>query len=436
MRMTGLRRSGLNPSRLLLAAVFVCLLMLAGAAPSGSAQEAPDQTVTPSATDSTPQSFDTESASDTTPDSAPATSDAATRANSPASPSSDPAAIPTPATIQYWLVSNQPRMVAWGAWDAGLAKDSGAIPELLALANAWQPGASDQKYDGEYLPARDDRRDAMADVLDALLQMNVQIPANTLRSLAADFPNQTTIFLARMPDQESADARMDFFHDSGWRLARLKYVSAALLALHPPPGFALDLMSGTVVRADVTVMLPGTLAFSQGSAGDCASELEADRSGWPQVANYRLSSTAHGGDVELVGGIDPVYFSRELLPGFEIQTCGADVTLTDERRRRLIAEMLGVKPEEIPWQVDPTQTIEFRSQAQFQKELLAFISKEQEKERRTATALADHSLITPGDVSDALPKFEVIIDDERGENAEALVKSAGLPPNVQYGRVQ
>src|SRR5580704_540728 len=319
MRMTGLRRSGLNPSQLLLAAVFVCLLMLAGAAPSGSAQEAPDQTVTPSATDSTPQSFDTESASDTTPDSAPATSDAATRANSPASPSSDPAAIPTPATIQYWLVSNQPRMVAWGAWDAGLAKDSGAIPELLALANAWQPGASDEKYDGEYLPARDDRRDAMADVLDALLQMNVQIPANTLRSLAADFPNQTTIFLARMPDQESADARMDFFHDSGWRLARLKYVSAALLALHPPPGFALDLMSGTVVRADVTVMLPGTLAFSQGSAGDCTSELEADRSGWPQVANYRLSSTAHGGDVELVSGIDPVYFSRELLPGFEIQ---------------------------------------------------------------------------------------------------------------------
>jgi hypothetical protein len=172
MRMTGLRRSGLNPSRLLLAAVFVCLLMLAGAAPSGSAQEAPDQTVTPSATDSTPQSFDTESASDTTPDSAPATSDAATRANSPASPSSDPAAIPTPATIQYWLVSNQPRMVAWGAWDAGLAKDSGAIPELLALANAWQPGASDEKYDGEYLPARDDRRDAMADVLDALLQFS------------------------------------------------------------------------------------------------------------------------------------------------------------------------------------------------------------------------------------------------------------------------
>ena len=327
-------------------------------------------------------------------------------------------------------------MVAWGAWDAGLAKDGGAIPELLTLANAWQPRASDEKYDGEYLPARDDQRDAMADVLDALIQMNVQVPATTLRSLAADFPNQTAIFLARMPDQESADARMDFFHDSGWKMARLQYVSAALLALHPPPGFALDLMSGTVVRADVTVMRPGTPGFGHGFAGDCVSEIPDNHSGWPQIANYHLSSKTDGGDGELVGGIDPVYYSRELLPGFEDQTCGADMALTDERRRRLIAEMLGVKPEEIPWQVDPTQTIEFRSQAQFQKELLAFISKEQEKERRTATALADHSLITPGDVADALPKFEVIFDDERGENAEALVKPAGLPPNVQYGRVR
>ena len=439
MGITGLLQKSLSPALFLGAGFCICAVILAGAAPSSIAQEAPDQTTSPSASDSTPQPVDTESLPGPAPDSEAPTNDAdaATQIKSPAPTTSDPAEMPTPATIQYWLVSNQPRMVAWGAWDAGLAKDSGAIPELLNLANAWQPSAdAEASSDGETSSPQSDERDAMADVLDALLQMNVQVPANTLRSIAADFPNQTAIFLARMPDQESADVRMDFFHDSGWRLARLKYVSAALLALHPPPGFALDLMSGTVVRADVTVMLPGALAFGQGSAGDCASELEPDRSGWPQIANYRLSSKAQGGDGELVGGIDPVYFSRELLPGLEAQTCGADVALTDERRRRLIAEMLGVKPEEIPWQVDPAKTIGFKSQAQFEKELLAFIGKEQEKERRTATALADHSLIMPGDVSDALPEFEIIVNDERGENAEALVKPAGLPPRVQYGRAQ
>ncbi|MGC1383802.1 MAG: hypothetical protein WA823_08490 [Candidatus Acidiferrales bacterium] len=108
------------------------------------------------------------------------------------------------------------------------------------------------------------------------------------------------------------------------------------------------------------------------------------------------------------------------------------MTLTDERQRRLIAEMTGVKPEEIPWEVDATQTIEFKSQAQFQKELLAFIGKVQEKQRRTATALADHGLITPGDVSEALPEFEVFIDDQRGDNSQVLIAPASLPAHVIY----
>ena len=56
-------------------------------------------------------------------------------------------------------------------------------------------------------------------------------------------------------------------------------------------------------------------------------------------------------------------------------------------RRRLVAELLGVRPEELPWQVLQEEFIEFQSLQQFDRDLLTFIEKQQQLYRLTADSL-------------------------------------------------
>jgi hypothetical protein len=47
-------------------------------------------------------------------------------------------AFPSEKTIDGWLLSGEPRLVAWGAHDTLLAGDKNLIPDLLSLASRWQ----------------------------------------------------------------------------------------------------------------------------------------------------------------------------------------------------------------------------------------------------------------------------------------------------------
>src|SRR5271170_222631 len=46
---------------------------------------------------------------------------------------------PSESIIKTWLGSGDLRLVAWGAYDALVARDPDLIPKLLALASRWQP---------------------------------------------------------------------------------------------------------------------------------------------------------------------------------------------------------------------------------------------------------------------------------------------------------
>ena len=82
-----------------------------------------------------------------------------------------------------WLGSADLKTVAWRAYDAMLAHDESAIPELLSLASQWQP-LSPQSYIDSQSPRlslqQEEERDAMTVVLDALIQLNAQVPAAAL----------------------------------------------------------------------------------------------------------------------------------------------------------------------------------------------------------------------------------------------------------------
>ena len=126
-----------------------------------------------------------------------------------------------------------PRLVAWAAHDAVASGDGSQIPRLLSLASQW-PALSARRdaipSPAEVTAEQLDERDAMAAVVDALIQMKVAVPADTLRGLAPDFGSDVAVLLSRMPPGQAGVLSFEFYREQKERQYGLQYVSAAMLA--------------------------------------------------------------------------------------------------------------------------------------------------------------------------------------------------------------
>lgn len=220
-------------------------------------------------------------------------------------------------------------------------------------------------------------------------------------------------------------------------------MSAAALALRPPPGFAAQLLSDTIVVGWVFVVRPGAEPFGWGlSDGDCLSPgAGLPRKDWPLTGQYllhrgyALSEEKKRTAMLLVGGVDPIYATREESTHFRAEPCGTSfgLSLGPKESRQLFAEMLGTSPEEFPWQIRPQIDIEFRSLRQFHGDLLAFVGKEQTKYRVTVAALLAHNLITASEAQQCLPELRLQISDmRREEDAVPILKPSNLPAHVEW----
>jgi len=348
---------------------------------------------------------------------------------------SDP--IPTENILKTWLSSGDPRLEAWGAHDAVATHDQNLTPYLLSLVSKWQPLVRTCTVSrcSDLSPEQMDERDAMAAVLDTLIQMNVSVPADDLRNLAPDFGDYVAILLARQPSEESGPLSFDFYRSPAQTSNALQYVSATLLALHPPPGFAANLLSSIKVYAAVLVVNPGAEQPQTGSATSCGAYIVQPREGWPGIGTYGLSRHKGGSNFNVVGGAVPVYATRQELPRYTGSVdclMSSNVYLSPSDRLQLIAEMLGVSPEAMPWETGTETKIEFKSLIQFDAELLDFVNEQQQKYRETASALADHGLLLPSEVEASLPELNLEIQDMRGVGAKFIPELPNLPPRVDW----
>ncbi len=353
------------------------------------------------------------------------------------------AALPSEKTIESWLLSGQPRLVAWGAHDTLLAGDKNLIPDLLTLAGRWQtlsrqrfdPTVPDASLPDGLFPEQADQRDAMAAVLDTLIQMRVPVPADTLRSLAPDFGNDVAVLLSRMPAVDAGPVSFSFYRSASEHSYGLQYVSAALLARHPVPGFAADLLARIKVEATVIATTPGSEQYGGGrSDGACGPSFEIPRKGWPVTGQYRLSRRQRDGAVLLVAGVDPIYTTREQSTFYTGDACGMSMYmyLDSDERLRLIAEMLNIPPDRFPWSTTPQTTISFQSLPQFYDELMSFVEKQQRQYLATVAALSDRSLLTPAEAEQALPELNLKLSDRRGEGSTPIPAPPNLPPHVEW----
>jgi hypothetical protein len=343
---------------------------------------------------------------------------------------------PSEKTIRLWLQSGEPRLVAWGAHGALSQQNTKLIPDLLSLAGQWRALKPESYAEGSDAPRLSeeqlDQRDAMAAVVDALIQLEATVPSETLRNLAPDFGNAVAVLLSRMPVDESSPLAFDFYRNQEQHAYGLQYVSAALLAQHPPAGFAADLLTSVNVRANVFAVLPGTGAGSGGSGGDCFNETDREKEGWPKSGQYILSREKSEGAMLLVAGSDPVYATRVERYHFYGDPCGR-VVLGPEQRVRLIEEMLGSS--DLRWQTQVTEDIEFRSTSQFSVDLLAFVEKQQQMYRVTAEALEAKGLMEKFEAQQSLPLLLLTLNDARGDGAEPIAKEAiALPDRVEWAK--
>jgi hypothetical protein len=344
---------------------------------------------------------------------------------------------PSTGKIENLLSSGYPRLVAWGAHYAVTTKDQGVVPQLTDLAEHWPAMAVDSSGEKPDAAPNDqtDQHDAMAAVLDAIIQLQVAVAPATLRNLAGDFPNQVAILLSRVPLDEGQSLSQEFYHsDPKTRGAHnLQYVSAALLAQDPPEGFVADLFSGIHNHATITIIKPG---YSQeglygSGVGECCVGEDLHRD-WPLFGVYQLSKSKAEGYFVLLTDPDPIYAERSETRhegGCENFTF---LVLGPEQRRRFVARWLGKDPSDLEWETEVAHTIVYLSDEQFYGDLLRFIAHEQEKYRATGSALVMKNLMTVSEQEEPLPYLDLSFKDQRGSDAVPIPEPNWLPPRVSW----
>jgi hypothetical protein len=346
---------------------------------------------------------------------------------------------PSTTEINHLLSSGDPRLVAWGAHYALVEKAQGVASQLLDLADRWQATTADSNAEEPNAVPRDqtDEHDALAAVLDAIIQLHLNVSSAMLRNLSGDFPNQVAILLTGLPLEQAQSLSQEFYHLDPKTLGahNLQYVSAVLLAKDPPAGFAADLFSSIHNRATIKITTPGRPegdGYGGGSGVGCA--MGESHSDWPEFGIYQLSAGKIGDSFVLMDGPDPIYALRSKTRFDTGDKCEnfTFLVLGPEERRRFVARWLGADPDDLEWETEAADTIVYQSDEQFYRELRAFIAGEQEKYRATAAALVEKNLIAVSEQDDALPYLELKFNDQRGPDASPIAEPASLPPHVSW----
>jgi hypothetical protein len=316
----------------------------------------------------------------------------------------------TSANIQTWLESNDPRLIAWGAYFARENNDTVALKLAAQLVKkSLEQGGPD------LLSADRPHHDALSEVLDALIQRRVLLSAELLGYVSRSHPVQTIILLSMLPSADQTENLLQWYREARPSGSdHLEYVSAMLLSKSPPAGFAADVLANSEERLVVYIVPTKSMGigFGEGSgSGGCNDfGIAPPPAGWPEIFSYHLAENDNAGiDPVLVeSGGDRIVWQRS-TPGHGFRSCGSVSGLTPETRHHLLAEMLGQRDEAMSWPTQKVVTIARGSDEQVQRDIGAAIQAEQAILLKSVQVFKTRGLITPEEARTVRPKLSVTI---------------------------
>ncbi len=355
--------------------------------------------------------------------------------------------VPTTAThdeVEQWLRSSEPRMVSWGATFAASTADRDALPALESLAGNYK-ALPPQQYDpqGNYVPRTLDQKqqlDSMQAVLDALIQLHGTITSEGIRAILPDFSAQGLVLFATMPEPERSRFALAVYETRdtsdqpfNWRRSAQQqtiHMAAAILALYPPPGFTTTLLRETTIILKVAVTDDDRERDGWGTGGMCGDSLGLSPvPGWPQTFTYVVEQhwpSERRTETVLVAGV-PDITSRRALSN---SSCSTLPGFTSAQKLILAQQEAGIAFSAKRAGVLEYDTLRYTGSTEFPASLEALISRHRQPFLALTEILVSKGFVEVPESESATPRFELEIDDERGDKSQSLQVPRNLGPRT------
>lgn len=311
----------------------------------------------------------------------------------------------TPQMLHQWLTSGDPRLIAWAAYFTEATHDQQMLPEIEYLLEHW-PAPAIRNHEKSQ---REQRMAALA-LLDALIRAGEPVPVRTIEAVAASFPDQAILLAHALPLE---DVRQ-LFHvwmrreDGGWSDQRMALAAAMMLAAKPDPAFVAQIVNEAQEEMAITVIFQGAAKEGLGRGGSmsCGDSLgRPDSTGWPVIYTYDLDQNQSQGTELLHLGEDTIqYFRHQVNGGWG--SCGG-LSLTPWMRHHILAYMLDIPPEKMPWSTSETRLIVWEGKAAYEQQLGHILEGERTKLQQTVLELRQRGLLLNNEY--AMPRLSVTI---------------------------
>jgi len=309
------------------------------------------------------------------------------------------------------LESASPVDRAWGAY---LAQKNGLKQFIPNLIETLQTLAGDESPDDGLVTLA---------VIDSLIQLEADVPADVIMSLKPRFTDHKVILLAPNP-LANKDALLELMRNNSneiWRAA------GNLLAEAKAPGLAALLLNRLHISISVVVVDPGTGGGRGWSGGGgCGDGLIAVPSEYPPIGFYGLSEHPSRGNIVLAPGPKTIYYYRVVVNSGAQTGWGNCSTVLDYDQAVIeyLAMLLGTVPDQVGLKSSESFSEEWRGGAALTRRLRQIRADVTAKYHSVVSRLTEANLLTEPEAKELVPHIEIEVTDLRTYKSVPLPETA------------